>query len=158
MKNKKSIYILLPIVLLVWGFLIYQFFSMSNANPEIPKLSQGLSYKKITIKEQDTFTIDVNYRDPFLGKAYVKKETISNTENTNTVKINRDTLIWPSIQYRGIVSDQKDKITIFMLEINQQSYLMKKKDIEQQVVLKDGNRNAIQVIYKGKQRLINIQE
>jgi flagellar basal body-associated protein FliL len=70
MKNKKSIYILLPIVLFIWGTVMYQFFSFSGIDHKTISESNGFKIKPLQLKERDTFSINVNYRDPFLGKVH----------------------------------------------------------------------------------------
>ena len=73
MKNKKNLYILLPIVLLIWGAVMYQFFSFSTIEELQTDTSNEFVLKHIAIKERDTVAINVNYRDPFLGKMYSEK-------------------------------------------------------------------------------------
>lgn len=155
MKSKKSIYILLPVVLFIWGMVLYQFFSYSNDDELIEVSSVNLHLKPLSFKERDTFSIDVAYRDPFLGKMY--KANASNGIKKSTIKKPIKTeqpLLWPTIVYKGIVSDSKDKTRVFMLIINGQTFLMKKGDIENDVFLKDGNRESIYVKYKGNLDII----
>ena len=68
MKNKKSTYILLPIVLLIWGMLIYQFFSYSVTDEAPENTPTEFNVKPFKLKERSLFTVNVAYRDPFLGK------------------------------------------------------------------------------------------
>lgn len=151
MKNKKNIYVLLPLVLFIWGAVLYQFFSYSNDEELIEVSSGNFNPKPFSIKARDTFSIDVNYRDPFLGKMY--KKTSPNKESkkyTGKKQIKNDTpIVWPSILYKGIVSDSKDKTKVFMLIINGQTFLMKKGDTENDVFLKEGDRESVYVKYKG---------
>lgn len=155
MKSKKSIYVLLPIVVLIWGALIYKFFSFNGDNESI-QLSNDFSAKPFALGKVDTFSINVNYRDPFLGKIY----------RPNTVKVKKrasnpakpEVIVWPQIQYKGIVSDNQGKTKIFMLIINGQTFLMRKGAVENEVLLKDGDRNTVDLIYRGEKNTIEIQE
>ena len=154
MKNKKSIYILLPVVLFIWGMVIYRFFSYEN-----PEISEAANYNTINLKPSepvvpDTFSIDVSYRDPFLGKNYlparqagaIKKKTQKGPE-----------LLWPQVLYKGLVTDKKDKRKVFMVVINGHTYLLNEKDTEQGITIKRGNRHAITVSYQGNTKTIPIQ-
>lgn len=155
MKKKKNIYVLLAVVLLVWGMVIYRFFSY--AGPEIKEsaTSTQISIRPLTIKEREIFSIDVNYRDPFLGKMYLPEKTGKLVRKKRAVP---EPIQWPQVVYKGIVSDNKDKKKVFMLIINGKSYMMKEKDTEQDITLKNGNRQSITVKFKGELTTIMIQE
>lgn len=156
MKNKKSIYILLPLVLFIWGTVMYQLFSFSNSEDLPSVTSNGISLKPIKISKRDSFTINTNYRDPFLGKMY-SSETVKSTKKRTTPK-KAEPLVWPTIQYKGIVSDTKEKSKIFMLVINNQTHLMRKGQIENEIYLKEGDRESVYVKYKGQLNLILIED
>jgi hypothetical protein len=156
MKNRKNIYFLLPVVLFIWGMVIYQFFSFSG-NETV--LNDPISYSKTTIikPEKQSFAIDVNYRDPFLGKMYnpqqSKKGKVYKTKNSV-----KEVISWPYIVYKGTVSDTKDNNKVFVVIINNSTFFMQEKDTEQGVTLKTGNKNYINIEYKGLKNKITIQE
>ena len=162
MKSKKSIYILLPIVLLIWGLVIYQFFSFSNE--QIPETTTiDFSSKSLNLKKRDSFSIEVTNRDPFLGKLTSEKKAIthsttSNQPKTNTTAVKKvNEIVWPDITYKGIVSDTKEKVKVFMIIINGETFFMRKGQQEQEVTLKDGDRETIYVIYKKQLKVVFIQ-
>lgn len=154
MKNKKSVYVLLPLVLFIWGAVMYQFFSFSTTEEEVAVPTNEISLKPIQPIKRDSFAINTNYRDPFLGKVYTAKKD-SVPKKKKAVKV-VEPLVWPNIQYRGIVSDTKEKSKIFMLVINKKTYLMRKGQTENDVYLKDGDRESVYVKYKGHLDLIMI--
>lgn len=160
MKSKKSIYVLLPIVLLIWGLVINQFFSFSSNDFKGVVESKEYALKPLKLKPRDTSAINVNYRDPFLGKIYLPKNQNTNkrkmVKRTNP-KLNAEPIILATIVYKGIVSDTKEKKKVFMLIINGQTFLMKKGDVENEVLLKDGNRESINVKNKETLQSIPIQ-
>ncbi len=160
MKNKKNIYILLAVVLFVWGAVVYQFFSFTNAD-EIP-VSNNPEFviKPLKIKERQAFTINVNYRDPFLGKMYAP-QTVLNVKTSTKIKKqpkSQENLVWPSILYKGIVSDAKNKNKIFMLIIDGQYHYMKIGDTENEIFLKEGNKESVYIKYKGNLNLIMLED
>jgi len=156
MKSKKNIYILLPVVLLIWGLLIYKFLSFTI--PEIPVAEETdqFSTQPLAVREKDSFKIDVNYRDPFLGKMYMPATAQKKVRKKISVPV--EPVVWPNVIYKGIVSDNKDKKKIFMLIINGQTFLMREKETEQGVTVKSGNRESVVIIYKGDPTTIFIQE
>lgn len=155
MKNKKNIYILLPLVLFIWGTVMYQFFSFSSSEDMPTIVSNGISLKPIKIVKRDSFAINTNYRDPFLGKIYNTENVKSSKKMTAPKKV--ELLVWPTIQYKGIVSDTKEKSRIFMLVINNQTHLMKKGQTENEIYLKEGDRESVYVKYKGQLNLFMIE-
>lgn len=161
MKNKKSIYILLPLVILIWGLLIYQFFNFSN-DKEIPISNTTLEAKSYQFIKPDTISINTNYRDPFLGKVYSKptvsskkvyiKKNVAPSDNNFKPEI-----IKPSIIYKGIVSDTKDNYQVFMVLIDSKTFLMKKGQTENGLQLLSGNRTSIKIKYNKKTEVITLQ-
>lgn len=160
MKNKKNIYILLPIVLFVWGAVLFQLFSFTNSDEIVVDNNPELILKPIKFNKRQSFTIDVNYRDPFLGKMYAAnnapiKRNTSKTVNTTKPK---ETLVWPIILYKGLISDTKEKNKIFMLIIDNKNYYMKIGDTENEVFLKSGDKESVYVKYKGNLNLIMLED
>lgn len=156
MKNKKNIYILLPIVLLVWGGVLYQVFSFT-AEEEIKTVANHeFTIKPLKIKKRKTFRINVNYRDPFLGKMYAPEKTLKKIPSSKANKKPKpqETLVWPTIQYKGIISDIKDKKKVFILIIDGKNYYMKTGDTQNEVFLKEGDKESVYVKYKGNLNLI----
>jgi len=155
MKNKKSIYVLLPIVLLIWGLVIYRFFDFST--DDIPDgTTSNFTVKPLAVMPRDTFNINVNYRDPFLGKMYLPRQVKKSGRKTNSIE-QAAPLVWPSIVYRGLVSDAKNKKKVFMLIISGQTFLMSERDTELDVQIKGGNREHITVTFQGVPNKIFLQ-
>lgn len=166
MKNKKNIYILLPIVLFIWGIVIYQFFSFTT--PEdglIENTSAELNIKPFKVKERTAFSINTAYRDPFLGKTYADPTAITNsTHKKNTAARHKkqtaqeESIVWPSIHYKGTISDSKQKNKLYIMVIDGQNFYMKKGDTQNEIFLKDGDKESVYVKYKGELNLIMLAE
>jgi hypothetical protein len=148
MKSKKSIYVLLPLVLFIWGLLIYQFFSYSSAESNFSEIQPSIDFKPSELTKVDTFSFDVNYRDPFLGKMYkdFKKEKSVELKKTNSKPVVN--FVWPDIKYKGIVSDMKDTKRVFLITINGKNFLMKAGETQNEVTLKKGDKNRVTLSYK----------
>ena len=157
MKNKKSTYVLLTVVLLIWGLVLYQFFTFSGPETEAAK-TVSFKVKPLLLKPRDTFSINVNYRDPFLGKMYTPSNTGVAKKNKKQVQVAAAPVFLPNIMYKGIVSDTKNKKKVFMLIINGQTFLMAEKETELEVTLVKGNRDYIDIKYKGISNHIPIQQ
>lgn len=160
MKNKKYIFILLPVVLLIWGGVLYQFFSFSGIDEDTISAPHDFQIKPLQLKERDTFSINIKYRDPFLGKIYASEQAPKANDKAKMRKKPKpeEAIVWPTILYKGIVSDTKDKTTIYMLIIAGKTCLMKKGATESEVFLKDGDKESVYVKYKGNLNLIMLAE
>ena len=154
MKSKRKTYILLIVVLAIWGILIYKFFSFTSPQDNSVPSGPDITLTPFSAKPKDTFSIDVKYRDPFLGKMYNPNHP-ANTKKK--VYIPKEPVVWPTIIYKGIVSDNRDKNKVFMLNINGQTFFMNEKSVEQEVTLLSGNRNSVTVFFKGEKNTITIQ-
>jgi hypothetical protein len=148
-------------VLFVWSAVLYQVFSFTNNDEIISANDPEFIIKPLKVKQRQSFVIDVNYRDPFLVKMYLaqtiskvktEKSTIKKTPNV------QETLVWPVILYKGMISDTKDKAKIFMIIIDGQNHYMKIGDTENEIYLKSGDKESVYVKYKGNLNLIMIQD
>lgn len=161
MKNKKNIYILLPLVLLVWGAVIFQVFSFTNSEEIVSDSNPEFNFKPIKVNKRESFSINVNYRDPFLGKMH-SSETAPSVKTNSSESIKKpkqvEQLVWPNIVYKGLISDSKSKNQIFMLIIDGKNYYMKIGDTENEVFLKKGDKESVYVKYKGNLNLIMLQD
>lgn len=159
MKSKKSIYILLPLVLIIWGMLIYQFFSYSSPD-EIEIDAEVPTVVNIEYNAPDTTTIDASHRDPFTGKLENSKSANKKVVKSNTHSMNQDVAPQEQVQieYKGIVTDVVNKNKVFMILINNQTFLMKQGDKEKDVELISGNNESILIKHRGKKTKIFLIE
>jgi hypothetical protein len=157
MNNKRNTYILLLLVLSIWGMVIYKFFSATQEEPRIG--SPGpTELKPYTFNKPDSVIIDVNYRDPFLGKTYSTTRATTSRVRSSKAKEAEQPIVWPQVIYKGIVSDAKNKKKIFILIINGHRYLMKEKENIDDIILKSGNRQSVIVQYNGDLTTVYLEE
>ena len=152
MKNKKSVYILLPIVIAIWGAVIYQFMSFGSSDANIhPKSS--LSLPTIQNAKVDTFSISADYRDPFLGKvAEVKKSDIPKVKAV-PMQV-KSALPWPTISYGGVIKNQKSSKQLCLLSISGQDNIAQAGDVVEGVELKKVWKDSIEVLFQQEKRII----
>lgn len=147
MKNKTKTYILLTLVLGIWGVIGYRILSV--ANPTLPDIAQqngDVNFKPKTRIENDTFSIKTVNRDPFLGTLLIKKK--SKPRRTKP----KEPFIWKPVIYHGIISNQNSKTKVYIVSIDNQQHLMKLGQVVNEVKLIRGNKNSIIVSYKGDRK------
>lgn len=155
MKSNKNIYLLVPTVLFIWGVIGYKIYTTLNPEDTI-ELAQNniVNFKPAVIKEVEKFTISANYRDPFLGKSFIKK-----IQKTANKKKEAPVIQFPQIVYRGMIapkgSNQKE---VFFVTINNtQQFLSVGKQIDG-VHLLNGNNKQIIISFQNSKKTIQIQQ
>ncbi len=153
LKGKKGLYILLPLVVFIWGAIIFQVVdAFSDEDPVVSDIT-NVSFATIKTKEREKFTIGEVDRDPFLGTVYKPTKVIPKTYKALTKK---SEIVWPSIRYKGLVSAQNNASAIFLVEINGADQLMKINDSFSEIKLLKGSSSSIKLKYKGKTKQFQI--
>jgi len=147
LKGKKGLYILLPVVALIWGAIIFQVVDAFDDDDPVITASDTISFASIETKEREKFVLGTVDRDPFLGTIYRAKKVV----NTNPKpRVKKQEVIWPSIKYKGLVSDQNNASSIYLIEINGSDQLMKVNDIVDEVRFSKGSNNSVTLRHKGQ--------
>lgn len=150
MKNKTKTYILLTLVLGIWGVVGYKVLSV--AIPTLPNMAQqniDVNFNPKIRTEIDTFSIKMVNRDPFLGTLLVKKKSVPKKIKPKMA------LVWKPIIYHGNVSKQDGKAKVFIISIDNQQHLMKLGQIINEVKLVGGNNKSVILSYKGNRKTIS---
>jgi len=154
MKNKKNIYFLVPAVLLIWGLLGYRVFSA--VQPTVTSTDLELSenaYQPTSFKEAETFTIKVDYRDPFLGTT---SKTQKPTRKRSITTVQKPAQPFPQIVYKGVVSGQGNKEQVFIISIDGKQFFFKKNQTFNGVQLRNGSVKSIRLKFQGQQQTFPI--
>ena len=157
MKKKKTTYILLVIVALIWGVIIYRLIG-GGASPEISINSPmpEIEKKERCMEKPDSVKLSLNYTDPFLKRnlAY-KKPSVSLTTAPPPPKVtvNKEVvanIIWPQIDFDGII-ESKDELLV-MLQINKSSHIIEKGKVEQGISVIAVSQDSILLSYKHEEK------
>lgn len=127
MKNKKLIYILLPLAILIWGAIFYKLFYYASPGEEWITQVSDTAKKTTAILNADTFSILADYRDPFLGNV-IDREPAQNEGNEHT-KVREAFTVqavqWPDIVYGGMIKNQRSARELALLKINGKESILK---------------------------------
>ncbi len=121
MKSKRNQYLLLGLVLLIWGVVLWKFVSFAdNTEVNIAPISVGNAARALDETEKN-YTFHLNYRDPFL-KASRMAETPE--PSLQPVAPNpRRFIRLPEVKYYGLVSAGQQKTGI--MQMQQKSTMIK---------------------------------
>lgn len=141
-------------VLCIWSLLGYKIISALNpAQPESPSQQLKADFKQKPIVENDTFSIEPVLRDPFLGTIQTKVPPPIIKSNIKPVPLE-----WPRLSYGGMVKNQNTNARVFVLNINDVQYLLKKGQRVDDLTIMRGTPKEVVVRYKNEQRIIPFQE
>lgn len=155
MKKKKTLYMMLPLVILVWGFVCYQLFSSFFTTPNYAK-SEVKQLIEIAEIEKEAFVIVANYRDPFLGKQAKSKVintsvVAAKTSKSSPVKM---TKIWPSIRYKGMIKNNNSDRRVGIFEVNGKEYLIKEKESVSDIKFLSITKHEVTVEFQKEKKTI----
>lgn len=147
MKNKKLIYVLLPLVILIWGTIFYKIFF--SASPE-EELAEGtINPQKIIAAASvaDTFSIVASYRDPFLGNAVYSENTDNETPKPKMVPAPKieQAVQWPAIIYGGMIKNQQSTRQLALVKINGKENILKAGEMVGTIELAKIYKDSIEV-------------
>lgn len=126
-KNKKSLYILIPLVIALWGYIIFQV--VSGMNPSLEVIRSKPLAQKIKTK-QDTLLLSLDYKDPFQVRSSFYSKPKANTKKKKVKKekpIKQQT-IWPTIVYQGRMANVSSGKITAILVVNGAHHMIKEKE------------------------------
>lgn len=155
MKQKTKTYILLAVVLVIWGIVGYNIYSSvygNTTNIISDTMSQEVSFRKRKVEDMKVFSLHIHDSDPFLGT--IKKKRSLKPEVVKRQVVD-DSASEIQVVYAGMVkTDTAKGKSIYFLRINGTRYLMHIGDIAAKVKLIRGTENQITILVGGKQRIV----
>ena len=154
MQQKRKTYLLLALVVVVWGILGFRIVKTLSPDSETSQVivsTAGISFPEI---KNDSFAIRANYRDPFLG-TWSKSDKPAKTKK-KLKKIPQLPKI--PIIYSGSMAENGKKGRMFFVTINGKQHLMKLNQTVEMVRLLKGNKQTITVRYPGHTETIALQK
>lgn len=151
MKNKRAIYILVPLLISIWGIIAYQITSYGSPDNG-SSFSGQLSVPKIENAKADTFSISANYRDPFLEKPVVEKKPVVVVKKAKPEV--KASLPWPKITYGGVIKNQKSSKQLYLVQVNGNDNIIREGDLIAEVQLAKAWKDSIQVVFQKERRVI----
>lgn len=149
MKNKKVLYILLPLAIIIWGVIIYRIYTSLQKKETKVALSDNISSAPKSLYENEEFTLEANYRDPFLGqKIEVVQNKLPNPKPISNPEVKPVMeKIWPNLVYKGIIKNLKSSKQMILMEMNGNEFILKGGDTINGLQLKRITKDSILVAF-----------
>ena len=149
-------YVLLPIVLGIWGFIGWKIYAGLQGN-EAEHIA-ALPHTPGTGNEHvpDTFQLAANYRDPFLGKSNIPSAHVAGgSGNSKPSQLPKQANLpvaknWPEVIYGGMIR-KKEGLPFALLNVGGQDHLVKAGEQAGEVQVLVIYRDSIQVS-RGKEK------
>ena len=139
LNNKFKTYLLIAAVLGIWGFIGLKISSGLQPIDDLKAVEpQNQSFRPSVLKVDSFFIQNVD-RDPFLGTLYRPPKKQKQTPRSPQPKILKQ------ITYSGIVQNKGHKSPVFVVQINNRQYILKKGQTADSVMLIRGTVNEIVV-------------
>lgn len=162
MKDKKVKYILIGLVLLIWGVIVFKILHMVKpANDEVE--SSFMPVQKNTRNTGiDSFMIIADYPDPFLKK-YVqtyRKQSLAtgNTKKSVLTKKASEAVKWPNLTYSGHASANSGNKSSVLIIIDGTGYIMKVNDVIKGVEMLAISKDSVKVKFSGMSKFVKRYE
>lgn len=164
LKNKKAIYILIPLNIFIWCYLGYSIYSGLKGD-DLPKISNSrITIKLDELKDSVEYKLALNYADPFLREGEKSRGQTSNNSRSNNsnpapkiipVKVPVVAVVKPvtEIKYLGLVKNNSTGISTALVSINGKSHLVKKGDVIEGITIKNISNESIE-LKEGKKSLV----
>lgn len=157
MKGKKGIYILLPVVIAIWGIIGYKIYKSVYPDVNRETTANTIDFKAVADTTQETYTLAANYYDPFLSGIQSKKYS-DNATNKNPKALvkpknlvpEKTPLVWPLIKYKGSVINQQSNVQIALVSINNKDFLFKKGETKLDLTVLEIKKDSVKISFKEK--------
>lgn len=145
---------MLVAVLGIWGTIAYKIVNgLSPDEVEVTAQNFDVAFNPKRPKQIDTFSITDIERDPFLGIFSSKKQASRSITKSDSVKTE---VVMPSITYGGLIQKQGSNSKVFVVNIDNRQYLLKRGQTVNDVKLLNGNNSSITIRFNGKNHTVKL--
>jgi hypothetical protein len=161
-KNKVLTYILVVVMLLVWGMIIYRIVAAYSGGTDegyVPPAVAKEVFNDYAVA-RDTSPLLLNYRDPF-GLA-VKKDTANRSPKVRSTAVHTGvnpamSFNWSVVRYSGYIKNPGSKKLIAFMHINGRAAEMGEGETIDQFKLIRNLKDSVLVKHGGQTKYIHIQ-
>ena len=150
-KNKKVTYLLISLVGLIWGLLFYKIYSNFGEKRIAKKIISQPSTKVEEITKDSTYTLSLNYPDPFLKG--IRQSDISAKNPVKAIIIN-----WPPIEFRGLLAGKTKKENTGLLKIQNSNLLAKCGMVYSEIKVLEITKDSIFLMYHDEKRWVKMEK
>ena len=163
LQSKKSIYLLVPLVIIVWGLIGYKIINYTRDDTAKSISADVIPDKKSTTDTPLPDTLMLNYSDPFLKRGSTtrppeaKPSLIFRTAFTAT-PLPKVKVQWPAISLRCIIQNKTTTYYTANIMINNKEYLLSKGGMAEDITITDIDNRSITLQLGTEKHTIKIKD
>jgi hypothetical protein len=156
MKKSVKTYVLLTLVIGIWGVFLVRLVKTLNPEREVVISSPSLAYSPVHKRDGETKELQLDYRDPFLGKVVASKpkttkKVIQKANKTVNTELDQ-------VKYQGFIGAKERKDYHYFLTIKGTQEFFKVGDVIKGIKLVSGDRSQVTLRQNGVTKTIKISE
>lgn len=158
MNNKVTRIFLLAAALVVWGIIVYRLivsFSDKSDGTIISNNHPTTSTKQMP----DTFSLLLNYADPFLASTTLSHQKIQSTKpivrSASIPKQEKATTPIPLVKYYGLITNKKTQKLVAIINISGKQYLAKQGEVINNITILKMYNDSILINYGQNKKWIH---
>lgn len=168
MKNKKSIYLLVTLVVIIWGLIVMRIIRLSHKEPVYKSTNKAVDIIEKYDLARDTFVLLADYPDPFLKN--IVKNTSRSIQGSKTAVVSRPkdiarkekleipkTINWPTIQYGGLIHNNKLNKTTGLLIINGNPNIMEQGNTYEDLTLERLYNDSCIILFNNEHKTVYLK-
>ena len=154
MKNKRSLWILIPLVLVLWGYIIFRVVDYRKGLSTQPISKLNSDPKLTELKGQDHFNQELllDYPDPYGRPGVLEGRNRASAQRGIQQGKKGDNLpekiVWPQLSYLGRVKGTGK--TIYLIELNGRQLNFTEGENTSGIKLINGDIDRVLLEYKGE--------
>lgn len=118
MKDKKITYVLIPVVLLIWGYVAYSIMTFGEEDEDIEPIRIGTIISQKADRQEER-TLSLNYRDPFLKNVRRKRSaSVKRTEPKKAPEKAVKNIDWGNITFNGYIQNKESNKRVGLLNVS----------------------------------------
>ena len=150
LKNKKMTYLLIILVVLIWGLIFYKIYSKFGGDKQTAKNLPHVVDKVENGLRDSVFTLSLDYADPFLkGSGQPTETPVKNITIPRVVN-------WPLVEFRGLLTNSSKKESTGLLRIQSSNLLVKQGKVYAAIKIRTITRDSILMEYQNESRWLPI--
>ena len=129
MLKKKSIFILLPLTIIVWVLISYKIFiSLGSGDNQMKKNPSTNNIQTNEVILDESFSLLLDYPDPFLKQISANKNEFKQDFNNRKNKVLNLESVWPSIKYFGLIKNKKTNELKISIQFEMKNFILSVRD------------------------------
>ena len=155
-------YFLICCVILVWGVIFKEVFLVPLEDNDLPIIttSNREPYFTKVDHSQDTFSLNVSHRDPFMSSVAIMEPELSQDVSPalpNVKIISKPVVNWSAISYKGQIYNKVEKKHVAIIGVNGKEVLLSEGQRAEGLRFVKRNGDSIKVEYQNAVTYLSIK-